>query len=278
VKNFKVSIITITYNSEKTLDDTIKSVLSQTYKDIEYIIVDGASTDGTIGIIKKYENEISKFISEPDEGIYDAMNKGLKLATGYIVGILNSDDVYYDNKVIEKVVDKFKKEAVDSVYGDLYYVKENDLNEVVRYWKSSDFKQGSFAKGWHPPHPTFFVKREIYHKYGLFDLDMKVSADFELMLRFLEKYKISIAYIPSVIVRMRTGGESNKSIKNIITGNKSILKAFDKNDIEVNKFIYPFYRFVPKIFQVLKSKSNTIKNHIINIEYKKVIKKGERKK
>ena len=251
--NLKISIITVVWNNQKTIKDAINSVLNQTYKDIEYIIVDGGSTDGTVDIVKSYGDKITKFISKPDKGLYDAMNKGIiELSTGEIVGILNSDDIYYDNKVIEKVVNQFKEKKVDSVYGDLYYVKENNLNKVIRYWKSSVFIQGSFSKGWHPPHPTFFVKKEIYQQYGLFDLNMKVSADFELMLRFLEKYKISTVYIPSVFIRMRTGGESNRSIKNIITGNKSILKAFDKNGIKVNKFMYLFYRFVPKIIQMIK--------------------------
>jgi glycosyltransferase involved in cell wall biosynthesis len=248
----KISIITITYNSEKTLDDTIKSVLSQTYDDIEYIIVDGNSKDSTLDIVKSYGDKISKHISEKDNGIYDAMNKGLALATGDIVGILNSDDVYFDKYAIESVINKFEESGVDSVYADLYYVDEHDLNKVVRYWKSSDFKQGSFAKGWHPPHPTFFVKKEIYDRCGLFDLEMKVSADFELMIRFLERYKITTAYLQKVLVRMRTGGESNRSIKNIMTGNKSILKAFDKNGIKVNKILYIFYRFVPKVIQMIK--------------------------
>ncbi len=250
--SLKVSIVTTTYNSQKTLEETIKSVLSQSYKDIEYIIIDGNSSDGTIEIVSKYRDRISKFISEPDNGIYDAMNKGLKLATGDVVGILNSDDVYCDNNVVAKVVDIFNQTDSDSVYGDLYYVKEDDLTNVVRYWKSSVFKKGSFKKGWHPAHPTFFVKKEIYEKYGYFDLSMEVSADFELMLRFLEKYNISAKYIPQVIVKMRMGGESNSSIKNIIKGNRSILKAFDKNHIKVNKILYPLYRFFPKIIQILK--------------------------
>jgi len=254
MEELKVSIVTITYNSEKTLEETINSVLSQSYKNIEYIIVDGNSSDKTIEIIKKYGDKISTFLSEPDDGIYDAMNKGIKLATGDVVGILNSDDIYFDDKVIEKVVKRFgfDEAKVDSVYGDLYYVEENDLEKVSRYWKSSPFKQGSFKKGWHPAHPTFFVRREVYEKYGYFDLNMKVSADFELMLRFLEKYTISTSYLPNVLVKMRLGGESNSSIQNIIKGNKSILKAFEKNGIEVNKFSYLFYRFVPKIIQVLK--------------------------
>jgi len=252
MKELKVSIVTITYNSEKTLEETIESILSQSYENIEYIIVDGNSSDKTIEIINKYGDEISTFLSEPDNGIYDAMNKGLKLATGDIVGILNSDDIYFDNKVIERVVKSFAETKVDSLYGDLYYVEENNLEKVSRYWKSSPFKHGSFKKGWHPAHPTFFVRREVYEKYGYFDLTMKISADFELMLRFLEKYKISTYYLEKVIVKMRLGGESNNSIKNILKGNKGILKAFDKNNIKINKFLYVFYRFIPKIIQIVK--------------------------
>jgi len=248
----KISIITVVWNNANTIRDAIDSVLNQTYENIEYIVIDGASSDGTIDIVKNYGDKISKFVSKKDNGLYDAMNKGIKLATGDIIGILNSDDVYFDKYVIENVVKRFEEKLVDSVYGDLYYVEENDLNKVQRYWKSSDFKQGGFAKGWHPPHPTFFVKRKVYEKYGLFNLEMKVSADFELMLRFLEKYDISTTYLPKVLVRMRTGGESNKSIKNIIAGNKSILKAFDKNGIKVNKLMYVFYRFIPKIIQMIK--------------------------
>lgn len=248
----KISIITVVWNNEKTIKDAIDSVLSQTYKNIEYIIVDGLSTDGTIEIIQSYGDKISKFISEKDKGIYDAMNKGISLSSGDIIGILNSDDIYFDNSIIEKVVNKFQETNVDSIFGDLYYVNQNNLNKIVRYWKSSNFIQNSFKKGWHPAHPTFFVKKEIYNKYGLFDLNMKVSADFELMLRFLEKNKVSTAYLPKVLVKMRVGGESNRSIKNIIEGNKSILKAFAKNEIKINKFTYLINRFIPKIIQVLK--------------------------
>lgn len=248
----KISIITVVWNNKNTIKDAINSVLNQTYLDIEYIVIDGDSTDGTVEIIKSYGDKINKFISEKDKGIYDAMNKGIDLATGDIIGILNSDDIYFNKNVIQNVMNKFKENNIDSLYGDLYYVKEDDLNKVVRYWKSSSFTQNCFIKGWHPAHPTFFVKKEIYEKYGCFDLNMKVSADFELMLRFLEKYKISTFFLPQVIVKMRVGGESNQSIKNIIKGNLNILKSFDKNGINVNKFTYLFYRFIPKIIQKIK--------------------------
>lgn len=248
----KISIITVVRNNQATIEDAINSVLNQSYHDVEYIIVDGASTDDTVKKIINYGKSITKFISHKDKGIYDAMNKGINMATGEIIGILNSDDIYFDENVLENVINTFKKSHSDCVYGDLYYVKKNEPSRVVRYWKSSKFKCGSFAKGWHPPHPSFFVKKKVYEKYGLFDLEMKVSADFDMMLRLLEKNKISSEYFPKVLVKMRIGGESNKSLKNIIISYKSIMKSFEKNKIKVNKFTYPFYRLLPKIFQIIK--------------------------
>ena len=224
----RISVITVVHNNVENIKDAIDSVHGQTYKNIEHIIIDGLSTDGTVEIVKSYGKKINKFITEKDKGIYDAMNKGITLASGDIIGILNSDDIYFDDNVLEDVVNVFKEKQSDSIYGDLIYVEKNNINEVVRYWKSSAFKLGSFAKGWHPPHPTFFAKRNLYQNYGLFDLNMKVSADFDLMLRFLEKNKITTSYIPRVLVKMRTGGESNKSFRNIIVSNMSILKSFKK--------------------------------------------------
>jgi len=248
----KISIITVVHNNAENIKDAINSVHGQTYKNIEHIIIDGLSTDGTVEIVKSYGKRINKFITEKDKGIYDAMNKGIALASGDIIGILNSDDIYFDDKVLEDVVNVFNEKQTDSIYGDLIYVEKKDINKVVRYWKSSAFKLGSFAKGWHPPHPTFFAKRSLYHNHGSFDLNMRVSADFDLMLRFLEKNKITTSYIPRVLVKMRTGGESNKSFKNIIVSNMSILKSFKKNNIQVNKFMYLFYRLMPKVIQRLK--------------------------
>jgi len=246
----KVSIITVVYNNKNTIKDTIESVLNQIYKNIEYIIVDGASTDGTVEVIKSYGDKIDKFISEPDNGIYDAMNKGLKLATGEVVGILNSDDVYADNKVIETVANTFQKCDCNATYGDLVYVDKEDLDEVVRYWKSKSFEKGSFQKGWHPAHPTFFVKKEIYDRYGLFNLDFKIAADYELMLRFMERYNISTHYIPEVLVKMRVGGESNRSIKNILKANIECYKAWQLNDLKISPFIVAKKPFL-KLFQYL---------------------------
>lgn len=232
-----VTIITASYNSRIGIENAINSVLSQKDINLEYIIIDGGSTDGTVDIIKSYGGKITKFISEPDNGIYDAMNKGIKLASGDIIGILNSDDMYADNAVLKDVAETFERTGADAVYGDLVYVDKGDTNEVVRYWKSGPYKPGSFRKGWHPAHPALFVRRAIYDKYGVFDASFDISADFELMLRFFEKHKIRIAYLPRVLVKMRMGGESNRSLANIIKGNINILRAFWKNGI----FVTPFY-------------------------------------
>jgi len=248
----KISIITVVRNNASTIKDTIDSVLKQTYSNVEYIVIDGSSTDGTIEIIQGYKKYIKKFISEKDKGVYDAMNKGINLATGDVIGLLNGDDVYFDETVLQNVANAFKKNESDCVYGDLYYVERNNLDKIVRYWKSSKFKKGSFARGWHPPHPTFFVKKEVYSKYGLYDIEMKVSADFDLMLRLLEKYNITSHYLPTILVRMRTGGMSNKTIKNIIISNQSILRSFDKYKIKINKFMYLIYRLLPKVMQMIR--------------------------
>jgi glycosyltransferase involved in cell wall biosynthesis len=248
----KISIITVVRNNASTIKDTIDSVLKQTYSNVEYIVIDGSSTDGTIEIIQGYKKYIKKFISEKDKGVYDAMNKGINLATGDVIGLLNGDDVYFDETVLQNVANAFKKNESDCVYGDLYYVERNNLDEIVRYWKSSKFKKGSFARGWHPPHPTFFLKKEVYSKYGLYDIEMKVSADFDLMLRLLEKYNITSHYLPTILVRMRTGGMSNKTIKNIIISNQSILRSFDKYKIKINKFMYLIYRLLPKVMQMIR--------------------------
>lgn len=248
----KISIITVVFNNVSTIKDAIDSVLNQTYENIEYIVVDGASGDGTVDIIKSYGNQINRFISKPDNGLYDAMNKGIKLASGNVIGILNSDDLYYDNTVLKKVADTFRKHPdVQCVYGDLMYVDRNDTSKVVRYWKSSPYIKGSFKKGWHPPHPSFFVKREVYEKHGLFREDMAVAADFELMFRFLEKYSIPSVYIDKILVRMRLGGTSNRSLKKIMEGNRDYKKAFLVNGYKV-PFLYTVRRFLPKFIQFIR--------------------------
>lgn len=244
----KISIITPCFNSEKTIRDTIRSILGQTFKDIEYIIVDGKSTDNTLDVVGEYCDKINRIISEKDKGIYDAMNKGVKISTGDIVGILNSDDVYNNEEVLFEVHNTFINMNVDSVYGDLDFVDYENIEKIVRRWRCSDFTPGSFLKGWHPPHPTFFVKREVYEKFGYFDTDLNVSADFELMLRFLERNRISTHYIPKTLVKMRVGGESTSSIKKIVLGNCNCMIAFGKNGFRV-PLHYPLLRLIPKLLQ-----------------------------
>ena len=246
----KISLITVTYNSSKTLLDTLQSVLNQTYSDIEYIIVDGASKDNTVSIIKEYEPKFEgrmKWISEPDKGLYDAMNKGIRMATGDVVGILNSDDLFMDNNVLADIAHAFD-DHTDAIFGNLYFVNQEDVNQIVRVWKGSPYK--SFKSGWHPAHPTFYVRRSVYEKYGVFDTTFNVSADFELMLRLIEKHGIRTKYLDRYMVRMRMGGESTGSIKNIIRGNKNIFRAFKKNEIKVSS-LYPVYRLLPKIIDKL---------------------------
>lgn len=232
----KVSILTVCYNSEVTIEDTIKSVLSQTYTDIEYILIDGKSTDSTIEIIQRHKEGIAKIISEKDEGMYDAINKGINLSTGEIVGILNADDFYIDENVISDVMSKIEEEKADSLYSDLYYVAAEDTNKVIRNWVSGKYNRQKFLYGWMPPHPTFFVKRSAYQKFGKFNLSLKSAADYELMLRFLFKNKLSTCYLPRPLVRMRVGGMSNVSLKNRIKANKEDRMAWEMNGLKPKSF------------------------------------------
>lgn len=252
--NFKISIVTVCYNSERTIFDTLKTVKNQSYKNIEHIIVDGMSDDETMTIVKSFISQYShisyKVVSEKDKGIYDAMNKGIALATGDVLGILNSDDLLSDNNVLSDIILQFEQKGVDSLYADIEFVNQ-EATRIIRKWESSAFKQGSFKRGWHPPHPSFYVKKSIYDRYGGFNIDLNISADFELMLRFLERYCISTTYMPRTIVKMRYGGESTGSIKSIIEGNKNVMKAFWINGIPVSR-LYPIYRLLPKIIQFIK--------------------------
>jgi len=227
----KVSIITATYNSAATLKDTLDSVASQDYLDIEHIIIDGSSIDETMNMVEERGERISKCISEPDKGIYDAMNKGIALASGDIIAILNSDDVYQDSQVISDVVRTFQENPVDAVYGDLVYVAADDLNQVKRYWKSGNYYRKAFLNGWMPPHPSFFVRKECYARFGKFDTSLKSSADYELMLRFLFKNHCSAAYLYRILVRMREGGQSNENILNRLLANQEDRKAWTKNGL-----------------------------------------------
>ena len=229
-----ISVITATRNNADTLEDTILSVAGQNYPNVEHIIVDGASTDDTQAIIERNKLRIALTVSEPDRGVYDAMNKGISLATGAIVGFLNSDDVYTDSTVLSQVASIFQNDRVDACYGDLVYVDKTDLNRVIRYWKSQPYREGLFKKGWMPAHPTFFVRREVYKKFGGFDLEFKLQSDFELTMRLLAVHKIRTAYIPRTLVKMRMGGMSNSKISNMVKGNFEAYRACRKNNISVS--------------------------------------------
>lgn len=228
----KVSIITVVFNGASTLKSCIDSVLSQDYKDIEYIIVDGKSTDGTVELIQSYGSKIARLLSEPDKGIYDAMNKGIALATGDIVGILNADDFYASNSAVSKIVQAMNTSNFDGAYGDLFYVDAVHIEKVTRKWIAGSYKKGSFLFGWMPPHPTFFIRRKLYEKYGVFRLDLGSAADYELMLRMIHKFGINLAYVPEVLIKMRAGGVSNSSVENRLAANRNDRKAWELNHIK----------------------------------------------
>lgn len=247
----KISIITVTYNSAETVEDTIQSVVNQTYPDIEYIIVDGLSNDNTLDIVKKYGDKIAKVISEKDKGIYDAINKGVDLATGEVVAILNSDDLYSHNRVIESIMKTFTDSGADAVYGDLVYVERNNTAKITRTWHSGQYKEGKFLKGWMPPHPSFFVKRWCYQRFGKFHTNFKTSADYELMLRFIHVNKIKLAYLPEILVRMRLGGQSNVSLANRLEANREDRKAWAMNGLKPGRLTL-IRKPLSKVLQFLK--------------------------
>ncbi len=244
----KLSIVTVCLNSVETIEDTIKSVLIQDYEDIEHIVVDGGSTDGTLGIINRYKNDIAKVISEPDTAIYEAMNKGIKLSTGDIIATLNSDDMYADQTIVSQIVEFMQSNDLDAAYGDLIYVDRDDTGYIKRFWNPGEYKKGAFAKGWTIPHPTFFCRREIFEKFGLYNDKFQIAADFDLMLRFIEKYKIKVDYLPKVIAKMRTGGKANV-LNGIIRGNMEIIRAFRINGLRLSPLFFIF-KPITKISQL----------------------------
>lgn len=251
-----VSIITVCFNIAETIEDTIKSVLSQEYKDIEHVVVDGGSTDGTLDIIKRYKNNIAKVISEPDNGIYEAMNKGIKSSTGDIIATLNSDDVYADQTIVGQIVEFMQSNSLDAVYGDLVYIDQNNADRVTRFWKAGKYKKGAFSYGWVLPHPTFFCRKNIFERFGYFNDKLQVAADFELLLRFVEKHQIKIGYLPKVIVKMRKGGKANV-LRGIICGNLEIIRSFRRNSVHLSPWFF-LYRPIAKIQQLFAQPSQLI--------------------
>lgn len=229
----KISVVTACFNSAKTIADTLRSVAEQSHGDVEHIVVDGGSRDGTLDLIARTPNRVVHLVSEPDRGIYDAMNKGLRLATGDIVGFLNSDDVYADADSLAQIVQAFSDPAVDACYGDVLFVAANEGSRVVRYWRAGPWRPGRVAQGWMPPHPTFYVRRSIYEQCGGFDLAYRLQADFEMAIRLVEVRKLRLHYIPRTLVRMRMGGASNASVGNVIRGNCEAYRAARKHRLPV---------------------------------------------
>lgn len=243
----QVSVITVCYNNSQTIEATIKSVVSQDYENMEYILVDGASTDETLQIIDRYKKHIATVVSEKDNGIYYAINKGIALATGDVIAILHADDFYADPTIISKVVNALETAKTDTVYGDLQYVDRDDTARVIRNWKAGVYLRDNFLRGWMPPHPSFFAKRNCYIEFGNFNTSLKSSADYELMLRFLYKNNCTTTYIPEILVKMRAGGQSNSSIKNRIHANREDKKAWQLNDLDPH-----FLTFIRKPLSKLK--------------------------
>jgi glycosyltransferase involved in cell wall biosynthesis len=245
----KISVITATFNSAKTVRDTLESVKAQQYPLVEHLIIDGLSSDQTLPIVNQYFH-IAMVVSEKDSGIYDAMNKGIRLASGDVIGILNSDDMYADGNVLKEVAEIFSDDRVDACYADLQYVDERDTNKLVRHWKSGGYNEKSFLYGWMPPHPTLFVRRRVYEEVGLFNLSLKTAADYELMLRIFVSHNFNIRYLPRVIVKMRSGGASNASFKRRIEANKEDRLAWKINNIKPYFFTL-YLKPIRKIFQFI---------------------------
>ena len=254
----KISIITVCYNSALTICDTFESVINQTYSDFEYIVIDGNSTDGTVSIIKEYEQKFNgkmRWISEPDNGLYDAINKGIMLSTGDIVGIIHSDDFYHRNDIINKIAIAFiENQDIQAIFGDLRFVKDSMPEKTARYYSSANFNPLKFRFGFMPAHPTFFVYKMYFDKIGYYKTDYFIAADYELLIRFLYTHKLKYKYLPYDFLKMRTGGRSTRSIKSTYILNKEIVRGCKENGIYTNIFILCFKYFI-KIFELLgKSK------------------------
>ncbi|MFC5758757.1 glycosyltransferase family 2 protein [Rhizobium sp. GCM10022189] len=253
----KISVITVVFNNEDTIAETIESVAAQDYSNLEYIVIDGLSQDRTLDRIRERKEIISKLISEKDAGIYDAMNKGIALATGDIIGFINGDDFYLSG-TLAKVAKTFKDNPqLQACYGDLCYVKQNDPDTIVRYWRSSPFVPASFERGWAPPHPTFFVRRDVYERFGSFDLGYRIAADVELMMRLLERHRIRVQYVPGVMVKMRMGGTTNRNLANIINQNKEILRALHSHGLNAHPLKFLSGKFLSRGLQFVRGRFHT---------------------
>ncbi len=246
----KISLITVTYNAAATLRDTIESVLGQDYPEVEYLVIDGASTDGTQDIVASYGDRIAKFVSEPDKGLYDAMNKGLALASGDIIGVINADDFYAHPKVLSHVVAAMEANGVDALFADLVYVREPNLDKVVRFYPGKGFHPDNMRSGNMPPHPTFFLRKSFYDEYGYFDTSYRICADFDLMVRYFHAAKGSYVYLPEVIVHMRTGGSSTQGLKSTLIINREMLRACRKYGL-VTSLPRIYSKYFSKVLQLI---------------------------
>lgn len=229
----KISVVTVCYNSQDTIGDTLRSVATQSHGSTEHIVVDGGSRDATLEVIQTTPHRISSLTSEKDRGIYDAMNKGLARATGDVIGFLNSDDVYANADCLSRIAKVFEDADVDACYGDVLFVKRDDPDQVVRYWQAGVYRPGSIARGWMPPHPTFYVRRKLYEEVGGFDIEYRLQADFEMAIRLVQLRGIRLHYLPQTLVRMRMGGASNASVRNVIAGNLEAYRAARKHRLGV---------------------------------------------
>jgi len=243
----KVSIITVVFNAENTIADALRSVASQTHRDIEHIVIDGASSDGTLRLIQANSDRIATLISEPDRGIYDAMNKGLKLATGEVIGMLNADDILQDESIISQVVAAHRDQELDACYADLVYVKQDDVTRVTRFWRSRDYQKGLCFNGWMPAHPTLYLKRRVYDQVGNFNADLRYQSDLEFCARAFEVHAITSRYIPKLWVRMRLGGVTNNSIESMVKGNWESYLALRKLGMKKDPISYFLIKFGSKL-------------------------------
>jgi glycosyltransferase involved in cell wall biosynthesis len=247
----KVSIITICYNAVDHIDETIRSVVMQEHRDIEHIVIDGGSTDGTRTKIERYREVIALYVSEPDKGVYDAMNKGLRLATGQVIAFVNGGDMIAHRSCVSEMVNAFNTSDAEAIYGDAYMVDPHDIKKVVRFWKGGEYRREAFRSGWMPPHLGTYIRKSVYDRFGHFRDDLKVSADYELMLRFMYKHRIRVQYLPKVLVRFRLGGVSNRSLAHIWRANVEVYKAWGLNGEKVSPFII-LRKPLGKLFQFLR--------------------------
>ena len=227
----KISVITAVYNNRETISAALDSALGQSGVDIELVVIDGGSTDGTLEVLRSYTDRLHVLVSEPDRGIYDALNKGIQRASGEVVGFLHSDDLFADAGVLSRIAAAFADPEVGAVYGDLLYVRKDNPDEVVRYWRSGVFSERRLRWGWMPPHPTLYVRRHVYEQHGLFDTSFRIAADYDFILRTLGQNRVGVRYIPEVLVKMRVGGVSNRSLRNIVRKSSEDLRALRRNGV-----------------------------------------------